>query len=107
MHIGRLLMGFLYKKTVNLLFPGLASAIYNRKEQLGVIRIESEIFLDTAIEIFRRTGKRPIYRYDSLVVPISVDPKEVQVLMDKKLTGILGRESHLDLKVSKVFSLDA
>lgn len=93
-----------FEHTVNTLFPGLASAIYNRKEQLGVIRIESEIFLDTAIEIFRRTGKKPIYRYDSLVVPASVDPKDVQALMDKKLTGILGRESHLDLKVSKVFS---
>lgn len=93
-----------FVKTVNTLFPGLASAIYNRKEQLGVIRIESEIFLDTAIEIFKRTGKRPIYRYDSLVVPISVHPKDVQALMDQKLKGILGRESHLDLKVSKVFS---
>ena len=96
-----------FVQTVNTLFPGLASAIYNRKEQLGVIRIESEIFLDTAIEIFRRTGKRPIYRFDSLVVPASVDPKDVQALMDRKLTGILGRESHLNLKVSKVFSLDA
>lgn len=88
-----------FHRAVSEVFPEVADAMFNKHAQHEVIRVESGLFLDTAIRVFRETGKRVLYRFDSLLIPESLDPKVVGGIIDGILSGILGREAHLDVKI--------
>ena len=56
-----------FHRAVREVYPVVANAIFNKKTQHEVIRIESSLFLDTAIRVYKETGKRVLYRFDSLL----------------------------------------
>lgn len=88
-----------FHRAVKEVYPVVANAIFNKKTQHEVIRIESSLFLDTAIRVVKETGKRVLYRFDSLLIPESVEVEQVKGILDENLSRILKREAQLEVKV--------
>lgn len=88
-----------FHRAVREVYPVVANAIFNKKTQHEVIRIESSLFLDTAIRVFKETGKRVLYRFDSILIPESVEVEQVKGILDENLSVILKRDAQLEVKV--------
>lgn len=88
-----------FHRAVREVYPVVANAIFNKKTQHEVIRIESTLFLETAIRVFKETGKRVLYRFDSILIPESVEVEQVKGILDENLSVILKRDAQLEVKV--------
>lgn len=78
-------------------FPALRKAFFSGVQN-EIITIEAALFQNVQTNIFKDTGKRLIYRFDSLIVPGNLDPAVLQKAIDQELSRILGRKTSFDMK---------
>lgn len=77
--------------------PALRKAFFSGIQN-EIITIEAELFQNVLTKIFRAYEKRLIYRFDSLICPVSLDPAVLQNAVDQELSRILGRKTSFDMK---------
>lgn len=78
-------------------FSALRKAFFSGVQN-EIITIEAALFQNVQTKIFKETGKRLIYRFDSLICPVSLDPAVLQNAVDQELSKILGRKTSFDMK---------
>lgn len=86
-----------FLKAVDSKFPALRKAFFSGIQD-KIITIEAALFQNVQTKIFKETGKRLIYRFDSVICPVSLDPAVLQNAVDQELSRILGRKTSFDMK---------